>query len=33
VRGSATYTYRAIYLMGDEEFGQWSQPFQITVHG
>jgi hypothetical protein len=30
---NATYTYRAIYLMADEEFGQWSQPFQITVHG
>jgi hypothetical protein len=30
---TATYTYRAIYLMGDEEFGQWSQPFQITVRG
>jgi len=30
---TATYTYRAIYLMGDEEFGQWSQPFEITVRG
>ena len=30
---TATYTYRAIYLMGDQEFGQWSQPFEITVRG
>jgi hypothetical protein len=30
---TAVYTYRAIYLMGDEEFGQWSQPFEITVRG
>src|SRR6266446_1254559 len=30
---TAIYTYRAIYLLGDEEFGQWSQPFEITVRG
>ena len=30
---SAIYTYRAIYLTGDAEFGQWSQPFEITVRG
>lgn len=30
---TAVYTYRAIYLLGDEEFGQWSQPFEITVRG
>ena len=22
-----------IYLVGDEEYGQWSQPFEITVRG
>ena len=30
---TAIYTYRAIYLMGDAEFGQWSQAFEITVRG
>ena len=30
---TAIYTYRAIYLMGDADFGQWSQPFEITVRG
>lgn len=30
---SAKYRYRAIYLLDDEEFGQWSQPFEITVAG
>ncbi len=30
---TAIYTYRAIYLDGDTEFGQMSQPFQITVRG
>lgn len=30
---TAIYTYRAIYLLGDEEFGQWSQPFEVTVRG
>jgi hypothetical protein len=30
---TAVYTYRGIYLLGDEEFGQWSQPFEITVRG
>ena len=30
---TAIYTYRAIYMMGDAEFGQWSQAFEITVRG
>jgi hypothetical protein len=30
---TAVYAYRGIYLLGDEEFGQWSQPFEITVRG
>lgn len=30
---SAKYRYRAIYLLDDEEYGQWSQPFEITVQG
>jgi len=30
---TASYTYRGIFLVGDEEYGQWSQPFQITVRG
>ena len=30
---SATYTYHAIYMMGDQEFGQWSQPLEMTLRG
>jgi len=30
---TAIWTYRGIYMENDEEFGQWSQPFQITVRG
>jgi hypothetical protein len=30
---SAIYTYTAIYLVNDQEFGQWSLPFAITVRG
>ena len=30
---TAIYTYRGIYLMGDAEFGQWSQSFELTVRG
>ena len=28
---TATYTYCAIYRIGDQEFGQWSQPLEMTV--
>ncbi len=31
--GAAVWKYRAIYLMGDEQFGQWSDPVSIAVQG
>ena len=30
---TAIYKYRAIYLLGDEEYGQWSDWVEITMRG
>ena len=30
---AAVWKYRAIYLNGDEQFGQWSDPVSIAVQG
>ena len=30
---AAVWKYRAIYLLGDEPFGQWSDPVSIAVQG
>ena len=30
---SALWTYRAIYLLNDGDFGQWSDPVSVTVAG
>ena len=30
---TALWRYRAIYLNGDEQFGQWSEPASIAVRG
>lgn len=30
---TALWKYRAIYLQGDQVFGQWSDPVSIAVHG
>ena len=30
---TALWRYRAIYLQGDQVFGQWSDPVSIAVHG
>ena len=31
--GAAVWRYRAIYLQGDQVFGQWSDPVTIAVRG
>ncbi|MEN9573999.1 MAG: hypothetical protein RL514_1854 [Verrucomicrobiota bacterium] len=30
---TALWKYRALYLDGDQPFGQWSDPVQIAVQG